>query len=112
MSLPQPSSDIENNSNNDNSVETSDGNHHRSRSLVKSRKLPPVPIRHSHSVADFKDHDDPDDDRQNEGPDTLNASSLGLNHIRGRSRSRHFAIDFDSSVDVHAKADTGFVSFF
>ncbi|PWA77243.1 AGC-kinase, Death-associated protein kinase 1 [Artemisia annua] len=107
MSLPQPSSDIENNSYNNNSVETSDRNRHRSHSLVKSRKIPPLPIRHSHSVADFKDHDDPDDVRQNEGPDTLNASSLGLDHIRGRSRSRHFAVDFDSSVDLPAKADTG-----
>ncbi|GJS62980.1 probable serine/threonine protein kinase IRE [Tanacetum coccineum] len=100
MSLP---SEIKNNNSVEDHHETSDRNHHRSHSFAKSRKIPPVPIRRSHTVSDFKDHDHPD----NDGPDTLNASSLGLNHIRSRSRSRSFAIDFDSTVDLHAKVDAG-----
>lgn len=122
MSLPQNSSELDQSSNdsvNDNH-ETSNHNHHRSHSLIKLRKLPPVPIRGSHIIAELRDNNNLEgnedyDHQKNEETDILDASSLGLNHIRSRSRfSTHHIVDSSGANDADniQNMDTGFISFF
>ncbi|KAI3720803.1 hypothetical protein L2E82_31797 [Cichorium intybus] len=106
MSLPQPSSEIEGTSNN--SVDDGHGtlhpNHQRSRSFIKLRKIPPIPIRRIHTMAEMRHNNDggggDDDSKGNEDcdlrideADILDASSLGLNHIRSGSSSSHRTVD-------------------
>ncbi|KAK9078033.1 hypothetical protein SSX86_002090 [Deinandra increscens subsp. villosa] len=91
MSLPQPASELEDISNNpvvDDDHGSSRRNHHRSRSLFRLRKIPPLSIRRSHTIAEIRDGSGRGDggtgdcDRQNDDEaDTLiaggTASQLG-----------------------------------
>ncbi|KAJ0546731.1 putative protein kinase AGC-MAST family [Helianthus annuus] len=97
MSIPPPSSS-EPEQTSHNSLDHVYRNLHQncqtSHSIVKLRKIPPIPIRQSHSMEDMGEFSDPDDDdtdnnnhdlnynRQLEEDYLLHASALGLNHIR------------------------------
>ncbi|KAK1409190.1 hypothetical protein QVD17_35715 [Tagetes erecta] len=117
MSLPQPSSSQSKESSSEEEEDDNETchhhrNHQRSRSLVKLRKIPPLPIRPSHTTAELRDdnnrHGSDDDRKCNEDRDNnqkdeaviLDASSLGLNHIRSRSdsSSSHHRVDSTASI--------------
>ncbi|KAK1415361.1 hypothetical protein QVD17_31142 [Tagetes erecta] len=93
MSIPPPSSEPEQTSHDsiDHVYRNLHQNCQTSHSIVKLRKIPPIPIRQSQSMAEMGESsdgicsDDGDDDnyeRQMEEDYLLHASALGLNHIR------------------------------
>ncbi|KAI3817915.1 hypothetical protein L1987_11715 [Smallanthus sonchifolius] len=95
MSIPPPSSEPEQTSYDsiDHVYRNLHQNCQTSHSIVKLRKIPPIPIRQSQSMAEMgesrdgvcSDDDNKEDanyDRQMEEDYLLHASALGLNHIR------------------------------
>lgn len=70
-------------------------------SIVKLRKIPPIPIRQTQDTSsDYSEEcsDEEDDDSNNdEDPVIVQASALGLNHIRTRSDPSR--LRFSSSLD-------------
>ncbi|XP_071707900.1 probable serine/threonine protein kinase IRE [Rutidosis leptorrhynchoides] len=107
MSLPEPSSDIEQSSNNtiDDRHGTSNRNPQRSRSLVKSKNIPPVPILRSHTTSELRE-DNNNLHEYKDGCDRQNATvahTLDASLSCSRSRSRGKLPTSEQST----KSDTG-----
>ncbi|KAL8149289.1 hypothetical protein AgCh_006335 [Apium graveolens] len=70
-------------------------------SIVKLRKIPPIPIRQTQDTSsDYSEEcsdEDDDDSNNDEDPVIVQASALGLNHIRTRSDPSR--LRFSSSLD-------------
>ncbi|KAL7229553.1 hypothetical protein ACSBR2_008125 [Camellia fascicularis] len=95
MSTPPPHS--ENSEPEPNTTDTADSSPLR----LKLRKIPPIPVRRSHSKGEIEDANDEDvGDAESECEDEsiILASSLGLNHIRTRSASLPSPLRFSSSL--------------
>ncbi|CAL5364235.1 unnamed protein product [Camellia sinensis] len=95
MSTPPPYS--ENSEPEPNTTDTADSSPLR----LKLRKIPPIPVRRSHSKGEIEDANDEDvGDAESECEDEsiILASSLGLNHIRTRSASLPSPLRFSSSL--------------
>lgn len=88
MSSSSPPSENLQPDNNSNSDPNSNSNSRltASSSIVKLRKIPPIPIRQSQqdTSSDYSECSD-EDENDDEDPVIVQASALGLNHIRTRS---------------------------